>query len=331
MSQVPDETTCFPSAVRLESDFDVDLLQNELAGLRDGGWAAQTTVVSSGEFTPASEIDWKCLVLRGPGGNPGRTDPGGPGRDSFAYTPWTGHTPYITQILKSLPAELRSARLMSLAPGVRVPEHRDTPTGFAYGCVRLHIPITTNPRAILVIDGAEYCWQPGALWYGDFSRPHSVANAGDTQRVHLVIDCAVTPGLLALFPADFQSGVLQGEVAFYRPEVPLQPAELPAFRRRISVPPSFLRLDEPVRDTDEADLRASVTEAGGSLMMRVENGLDIGLVHVGDGEFRLQGWYEERGLRLDLSSSPGQVIFHTRRGRKFHCVTRQALTAPGPA
>lgn len=330
LNRVPYETSPLPSAVRLKSDFDVDLLQHELVGLRDGGWAAQRAVADSGELTAPSESDWKCLVLRGPGGNPGRTDPGGPGRDGFAYTPWSRRAPYMTRILKSLPAELRSARLMSLAPGVRVPEHRDTPTGFAYGCVRLHIPVTTNPRAVLVIDGAGYCWQPGTLWYGDFSRPHSVANAGDSQRVHLVIDCAVTPDLLALFPASFRDAVSRSDVVFYRPEAALQPDELPGFRCQIPVPPSFLRLDEPVRDTDEADLRASVTEADGSLMLQVENGLAIGLVHVGGGEFRLQGWYEERGLRLDLSNGAKRVTFQTRRGSRFQRVTRPALTPPGP-
>jgi hypothetical protein len=45
----------------------------------------------------------------------------------------------------SLPAPLRCARLGLPAPGVEVPEHRDTPTGLLCGFVRLHVPISADP------------------------------------------------------------------------------------------------------------------------------------------------------------------------------------------
>lgn len=327
MSQIFDVIAELPEAAQLRPRFDADRLQADLDQLDNRTWGAQRTLVDGDNLTAPAEIDWRCLTLRSPGGNLDRTDPGGPGTEEFANTPWIERTPYMAQVLAAIPSELRSARLMSLAPGVRVPEHRDTPTGLPYGFVRLHVPVNTNPEAILLIDGVEHRWQPGTLWYGDFSRLHSVINSGDHPRIHLVIDCVVTPELLALFPDHFLDRVPRSEVAFSQAEVVLQPFELSDFHCRLAVPPSFLRLDESVSEHDEQDRQARVTEKDGSLVLEIDEGPAIGLVHVGGGEFRLQGWIEERGLRLDLFGGTPRVVFHTRCGRRRRHVTRTAHPA----
>ena len=41
--------------------------------------------------------------------------------------------------------------------------------------------------------------QPGEAWYLNFNLPHSVANRGTTDRIHLVIDCVMNPWLDAFF------------------------------------------------------------------------------------------------------------------------------------
>lgn len=319
-----DSIADLPEAARLRLSFDPDKLQRDVDQLSERTWGAQRSVVDGGELTPSTEIDWRCLALRSPGGDPDRTDPGGPGIEGFADTPWIRHAPYLAEVLTSLPAELRSVRLMSLAPGVRVPEHRDTPTGLPYGFIRVHVPVRTNPGAVLSIDKVEHRWQPGTLWYGDFSRLHSVINTGDQVRIHLVIDCSISPGLLSLFPEHFQSRVPMSEVAYNRPEVPLQAFELAHFRCEVPVPPCVLRLDDQAGESAEPDLPAQVIDHEGTLVLKVSGGPSIALVHVGGGDFRFQGWIEERGLHLDLFGDSPRAVFYTRRGRRRQQITRTA-------
>ncbi|MEK8143106.1 aspartyl/asparaginyl beta-hydroxylase domain-containing protein [Streptomyces sp. M10(2022)] len=69
----------------------------------------------------------------------------------------------------------------------------------------------------MVLDGVEQRWQPGTLWYADFERPHSLRNAGDRTRIHLVADCATNDKLLALFPDSFRADLPTSDIAYYRP------------------------------------------------------------------------------------------------------------------
>ncbi|WP_193453810.1 aspartyl/asparaginyl beta-hydroxylase domain-containing protein [Streptomyces rutgersensis] len=170
----------------------------------------------------------------------------------------------------------------------------------------------------------EHRWQPGTLWYGDFSRLHSVINTGDQVRIHLVIDCSISPGLLSLFPEHFQSRVPMSEVAYNRPEVPLQAFELAHFRCEVPVPPCVLRLDDQASESAEPDLPAQVIDHEGTLVLKVSGGPSIALVHVGGGDFRFQGWIEERGLHLDLFGDSPRAVFYTRRGRRRQQITRTA-------
>ncbi|MFG2484871.1 aspartyl/asparaginyl beta-hydroxylase domain-containing protein [Streptomyces virginiae] len=96
---------------------------------------------------------------------------------------------------------LNAARLMARGPGAVGERHRDPRYSLARGCVHLHIPLTTDPDAVLYLDGTERTWQPGEFWYGDFSREHAVRKFGTTTRVHAVIDVLFTIELGALFPS----------------------------------------------------------------------------------------------------------------------------------
>lgn len=84
---------------------------------------------------------------------------------------------------------LLSVRLLRLGPGALIKEHRDPMLGLDYGEARLHVVVSTNPGVTCRIDGTEQHWAAGECWYADFNRPHSFANRGETERVHLVLDC----------------------------------------------------------------------------------------------------------------------------------------------
>jgi len=69
--------------------------------------------------------------------------------------------------------------------------------------LRLHIPIITHPDVAFVIDGRRVTWGAGELWYGDFSKVHSVKNDSQIVRTHMVIDVQINDFVLSLFPPDF--------------------------------------------------------------------------------------------------------------------------------
>ncbi|MEU8966124.1 aspartyl/asparaginyl beta-hydroxylase domain-containing protein [Streptomyces sp. NPDC048491] len=166
-------------AAQLSPVFDHDKLAAELAAVTAHTWNPQRIHTYGGKVGQAAAIDWRVLPLRSLGGDPERTDPGGPGPQTFAATHWLDQLPYLGQILDSLPAPLNAARLMALGPGAVSNPHSDPKYRLDRGIVRLHLPVITDPGAVLVLDGVEHCWQPGTFWYGDFS-----PRAPGTQHQH---------------------------------------------------------------------------------------------------------------------------------------------------
>lgn len=241
-----------PVAAQLDLAFDGSALAAEFALLRSAAFREQGTVGSDGRVSKGRSDGWTVLALRSPGGDPGRTDPGGPGLQEFADTPHMALCPELRQAIHRVPAPLRSVRLMALAPGPAVGQHTDTPTGFDVGFVRLHIPIVTNPSAVIRIDGQEQRWQPGSLWFGDFQRPHDLWNHGEQERVHCVIDCEVTSDLLALLPAEHRQ-FRSDQVVLHSETVPLLPEDATFIRGAVRVPAAFLELDNHVADGPAVD------------------------------------------------------------------------------
>src|SRR5579864_2089632 len=121
-----------PEAASLDLGFDVERLAGDLGVLSRIGWGLQNTYSADGVLSPAS-IDWRVLPLRNIGGDPYRTDAGGPGLLGHAPTPWLRQAPYLAEVLDAIPAQLRSARLMALGPYALGGEHTDTKHGLAWG------------------------------------------------------------------------------------------------------------------------------------------------------------------------------------------------------
>lgn len=128
---------------------------------------------------------WKLLPLRSRGG---ALDPdeglhsGLPWRD----TPMLGAAPTFALVIAEAQVrtgrKIASARLSCLAPGGRAPTHTDRSNP-----LRMHVPITTNDKAAVVLDEVEHHWQPGEMWIGDFSRTHRAFNGGASDRIHLLM------------------------------------------------------------------------------------------------------------------------------------------------
>lgn len=176
--------------LRLPLSFDAARMQQEIARFAATDWLAHFN-------TGAYENGWSVLPLRSAGGD-GRDIMS---RDGVAYadTPHLAHCPYLRQVIGAFACEVGAARLMSLAPGAVIREHRDPGTALADGVTRIHIPIHTSPQVLFRIDGADVHFSAGHAWYMDASCRHAVENRGTAPRVHLVIDCVTNDWLEQLF------------------------------------------------------------------------------------------------------------------------------------
>jgi hypothetical protein len=318
----PGSAAVLPEAAQLSPRFDVTALQADLLRLEATPWQVQRSYGEAG-LTEQAPSDWRCLPLRSLGGDPHRTDPGGAGLDEFRATRWLDDAPYLREVLATIPARLRGVRLIRLAAGASVEEHCDSKCGFAYGAVRLHVPITTDPAATLTVAGRTHRWQPGTLWYADFRRPHSVRNGGKKPRVHMVIDSFVSRELFGLFPPGFSGRLSADDVLFAADIVPLQPLELLTFRCRLTLPASFLCWsEEDVPQDGEQDVRAAIDVREGRLVLHVEDKPVFALVHIGGGHFRFEGWTDERLLHVTTGPPQPQVRLLTRNGRSHTAQVR---------
>jgi hypothetical protein len=193
----------FPDRLRLSLAFEQARLAADLTRVAGAGWTEHFVKQNY-------DGDWSAIALRAPKGetHPVRMIYSDPAGTEFADTPLLAEAPYFREVLGSFACPLRTARLMRLAPGSRIKEHRDHDLRFEDGTVRIHIPVTTNADVDFRLNGLRCVMPAGSSWYLRLSDPHSVANLGATERVHLVIDAAVNGWVTALFTraADAASG-----------------------------------------------------------------------------------------------------------------------------
>lgn len=308
-------TFSYPSAAQLLPTFDVERLQADVASLDGQQWSLQRNYTTTGPDKYAA-FDWRALPLCSPTGSPERTDPGGAGLDDFADTVWMQRAPYLAEIIRSIPAPLRSVRLLTLGVAAKSKVHFETKIRLPWANVRLHVPIITNPGATLMINGHTHQWQPGSFWFGDFSRWHQVANDGTEKRIHMVIDSNVTPELMELFPASFLAELSPHDVLYIQPEVPV--ADIKQYRCEFEIPTAFADWEEAEGQflLPQPNLRASVDVHDGRLVLSVDGKPMFGTTHIGDGEFRFSGWTEERTIQILRVGDNPHVVLRTRQGTR---------------
>ena len=186
----------FPDRLRLPFTFDHDLLAADLQRLQTSQWTRHFV-------TQNYQGDWSVVALRGPAGarHPIQMIYSDPTATAFEDTPMLAACPYYRTVLDSFACPLQAVRLMRLTPGSVIKEHTDRDLCFEQGSVRLHIPITTNDGVAFELNRRRVILEAGSCWYLRLSDPHSVANRGGTDRVHLVIDAGVNEWVEAAFAA----------------------------------------------------------------------------------------------------------------------------------
>jgi hypothetical protein len=146
------------------------------------------------------EGDWTVLPLRKAAGatHPVMMIYADPTATAFEDAPLLDRMPYVREVLARFACPVQTVRLMRLAPGSVIREHRDHDLAAEWGAARIHVPITTSDAVEFLLNGEPVVMTPGSAWYLRLSDPHSVVNRGSVDRVHLVIDCVADPWLTGL-------------------------------------------------------------------------------------------------------------------------------------
>jgi quercetin dioxygenase-like cupin family protein len=176
--------------LRLALQFDAAAMRRDLLRLEQGAWV---------DHFVKQNYDgaWTVLPLRAAEGaqHPIATIYSDPSAEAFVDTPLLARCAYFQQVLASFQCPLHAVRLMKLAPGSIIKPHSDHDLAAEYGKARLHIPVITNPGVEFWLNGERVVMGEGECWYLNLSAMHSVANRGDADRIHLVVDAVVNPWL----------------------------------------------------------------------------------------------------------------------------------------
>lgn len=172
--------------LKLMMEFDAQRLREDLARIEDLGWTEH--------FVRRNyEGAWSVIPLRAPAGEDHviRMIYPNPSCTEFVDTSFLDGADYVREVLAAFASPLDAVRLMKLSPGSVIKEHADHALSAEEGTIRLHIPIITNPDVDFRLNGERVMMNEGECWYLRLSDPHSVANRGATDRVHLVIDARI--------------------------------------------------------------------------------------------------------------------------------------------
>lgn len=167
--------------LRLPFHFDTALLERDLASCLAQEWKLH---FNQNDY----DGSWTGIALRSATGK-SHDIHAHPVDDAYHDTPLLAHCPYFREVLGEFQCETETVRLLRLAPGSVIKEHRDRGLGYAFGTFRIHIPIRTDAAVSFLVGGEEVPMKSGECWYADFDLPHSVTNESASERVHLVIDC----------------------------------------------------------------------------------------------------------------------------------------------
>ena len=269
-------------AVRLPRNYDVALLTRDLQTLRDVQTAPQPGPYHTGE--------WTGIALHSMGGKDS-VFPSAAGMDHYQETESLKRTPYFKYVLDDLKCPKEVVRILFLPPGGHIKDHFDFHTSFQFGLLRLHIPIITHPDVIFMIGGQRVIWNAGELWYGDFSKVHSVKNDSQVVRVHMVIDVQINDFVLSLFPEDYIARRKAEGISVTREPMPASEAELRRFACDFRIPgevmPMFV-IGKPLATLARGAV-ASVRLIDGKLAVLFDNQPAFRLERISSDTFGISG------------------------------------------
>lgn len=173
-----------PNFFKLPLSFDAERLKADFDQILPGDWVSHFN-------TRYYEGDWSGVALRSVGGVASQLYPDPAASKPFADTTVLERCPNIRRALAEFKCPLNSVRLLRLGPGSSIREHKDYNLSLEDGEIGIHIPITTNPLVNFFLNDERLVMEEGECWYLNLNLPHRVENSGATDRIHLVLHCAV--------------------------------------------------------------------------------------------------------------------------------------------
>jgi hypothetical protein len=291
-------------AVRLPRTYDVEFLQRDLNTLQEVRRAPQPGPYHKGE--------WTGIALYSMGGKQS-TFPSAAGTDHYQETEELQLAPYFKQILDELKCPKEVVRILFLPPEGHIKDHFDFHTSFQFGLLRLHIPIVTHPDVAFFIDGQRMNWNAGELWYGDFSKVHSVKNDSQVVRVHMVIDVQINEFVLSLFPEDFIARRRAEGISITTDPIPASETELRRFACDFKIPGEFMPMfviGKPLSALAKG-ANAAVRLIDGKLTVLIDNEPAFRLDRLSDDVFGISGLPPGMTLQLKRDNQVvNDVVLH---------------------
>jgi len=172
---------------KLSLPFNAKLTQSELLTLKEE-WQPHFNVFYY-------EGLWTGFPLRTADGKLDTIIPDLMGHGEYQDTSYMPYFPSVIKMLSGVNCPIMSVRFLNLKAGAVIKQHRDNELAFEKGEARLHFPVITNPNVEFYIENERIIMHEGESWYINANLPHKVSNNGDTDRVHLVVDCKVNEWL----------------------------------------------------------------------------------------------------------------------------------------
>jgi Aspartyl/Asparaginyl beta-hydroxylase len=265
-----------PGSAKLLFTLDPAGLQADLAQIRSELWVPH---FNKDYFNG----EWSGVALRSNGGLPDRLYSDPKAQSVIEDTPLLERCPNIRAVLGNLKCPLKSVRFLKLAAGSTIDEHRDYDLGYELAEVRLHIPIVTNPDVIFYVDARRVEMKEGECWYLDLGLPHWVENRGQSDRIHLVIDCELNEWLSELILAGDKDQTNESQLIT---GIQSAPDEFERFREIVLTDPS---LQQRLRQTADRE---------SFIRLAVSTGVDVGChFSTADVENAMESarraWYEK--------------------------------------
>ncbi|RUT68827.1 aspartyl/asparaginyl beta-hydroxylase domain-containing protein [Flavobacterium cupreum] len=167
--------------IKFPISFDVAKLKSDLSGIMSKNWVDH---YNKNDYTGK----WTSVALMSQDGKSDNIFALASGDAQMRNTEILDSCGYFKEILDNFHFEKTAVRLLQLAAGAEIKPHSDHCLGYEDGSFRLHIPIITNPDVEFILDGKRLTMNEGECWYIDANFTHSVANRGNQDRIHLVID-----------------------------------------------------------------------------------------------------------------------------------------------
>lgn len=167
--------------IKFPLSFDVEKLQLDVKKILNKNWVNH---YNTNDYSG----NWNSIALVSQGGKSENISAFNNGTEKVTFTEIMDSCPYFEEIIEDFKFEKTTVRLLRLAAGAIIKPHTDNELGYEDGCFRIHIPIITNPKVEFILDDQRLIMNEGECWYINANFTHSVANKGNEDRIHLVID-----------------------------------------------------------------------------------------------------------------------------------------------